>query len=82
VFVIRLLDGEEIHAAEGDELTINQDTGVLTVTRVDGFELVTTCYSPAAWASVTQRVKDAGIRPSLVSTASAASAASAASTTK
>ena len=59
VFVIRLPDGEEVHGTDADELTINQDTGVLTVTRVDGFETVTTHYSPATWASVTQRVKGA-----------------------
>src|ERR1700746_787112 len=58
VFIIRLLDGEEVHAAEGDKLTINQETGVLTVSRIDGFEEVTTHYSPSAWASVTHRVKE------------------------
>ena len=26
MFVIRLLDGEEVHAAEGDKLTINDQT--------------------------------------------------------
>jgi hypothetical protein len=66
VFVIRLMDGEEVHAADGDQLNINQETGVLSVTRVDGFEEVTTHYSPAAWASVTHRVKDTLVRPSLV----------------
>ncbi|MDT5169585.1 MAG: hypothetical protein QOD02_2916 [Mycobacterium sp.] len=67
-FVIRLLDGEEVHAAEGDKLTINENTGVLSVLRVDGFEEVTTHYSPSAWASVTDRVKEPGVRPSLVGT--------------
>lgn len=66
MFIIRLLDGEEVHAAEGDELTINHDTGVLSVSRVDGFEEVTTHYSPSAWASVTHRVKEPVVRPSLV----------------
>jgi hypothetical protein len=66
VFIIRLLDGEEVHAAEGDELSINQDTGVLSVSRVDGFEKVTTHYSPSAWASVTRRIKEPVVRPSLV----------------
>ncbi len=51
MFIIRLLDGEEVHAAEGDKLTINQETGVLTVSRIDGFEEVTTHYSPSAWSS-------------------------------
>jgi hypothetical protein len=62
VFVIRLLDREEVHAAEGDKLTINDQTGVLTVSRVDGFEEVTTHYSPSAWASVTHRVKEAVVK--------------------
>ncbi|MFW3115127.1 hypothetical protein MHAE_15324 [Mycobacterium haemophilum DSM 44634] len=38
MFVIRLTDGEEVQASDRDELTINQETGVLTVTRIDGFE--------------------------------------------
>ena len=66
MFVIRLLDGEEVHAAEGDKLTINQETGVLSVSRIDGFEEVTTHYSPAAWASVTHRVKEPVVRRPLV----------------
>lgn len=52
-----MIDGEEITGALGDELTINHETGVLTVSRIDGFEEVTTHYSPAAWRSVTHRVK-------------------------
>ena len=66
MFIIRLLDGEEVHALDGDELTINQETGVLSVSRIDGFEEVTTHYSPSAWASVTHRIKEAVVRPSLV----------------
>jgi hypothetical protein len=66
VFIIRLLDGEEVHALDGDQLTINQETGVLSVSRIDGFEEVTTHYSPSAWASVTHRIKEAVVRPSLV----------------
>lgn len=66
MFIIRLLDGEEIHAQDGDKLTINQETGVLSVSRIDGFEEVTTHYSPSAWASVTHRVKEPVVRPSLV----------------
>ena len=62
MFVIRLLDGEEIHAAENDKLTVNEHTGVLSVSRIDGFEEVTTHYSPSAWASVTHRVKGAVVR--------------------
>jgi hypothetical protein len=66
VFIIRLLDEEEVHAVDGDKLTINQETGVLSVSRIDGFEEVTTHYSPSAWASVTHRIKEAVVRPSLV----------------
>lgn len=57
MFVIRLLNGEEILATEGDNLTINPDSGVLTVSRVEGFDEVTTHYSPTAWQSVKHRVK-------------------------
>jgi hypothetical protein len=66
VFTIRLLDGEEVHAVDGDKLTMNQETGVLSVSRIDGFEEVTTHYSPSAWASVTHRIKEPVVRPSLV----------------
>ena len=66
MFVIRLLDGEEVHAAEGDKLTINEQTGVLSVLRVDGFEEVTTHFSPSAWASVTHRIKEPVMRRPLV----------------
>jgi len=69
MFVIRLANGEEVQAAEGDELEINQETGVLSVHRVDGFEEITTHYSPSAWMSVTHRKRGAGVRPSLVSSA-------------
>jgi len=62
VFVIRLLDGEEVHALDGDKLIVNEGTGVLTVHRIDGFEEVTTHYSPSAWASVTHRVKEPVVR--------------------
>ena len=62
MFIIRLLNGEEVHGAEGDQLTINQETGVLSVSRVDGFEEVTTHYSPSAWASVTHRSKGSVVR--------------------
>jgi hypothetical protein len=51
---------------DGDELTINQETGALSVSRIDGFEEVTTPYSPSAWASVTHRIKEPVVRPSLV----------------
>ncbi|BBY04770.1 hypothetical protein [Mycobacterium noviomagense] len=68
MFIIRLLDGEEIHATEGDQLMLNQETGVLTVSRADGFDEVTTHYSPSVWGSVTHRIRGAvGTKPSLVS---------------
>ena len=66
MFVIRLLDGEEVHGADSDKLSVNQETGVLSVSRIDGFEEVTTHYSPSAWATVTHRVKEPVVRPSLV----------------
>ncbi|MGH3968543.1 MAG: hypothetical protein ACRDTV_10635 [Mycobacterium sp.] len=62
MFTIRLLDGEEVHASDGDKLSINHDTGVVSVSRVDGFEEVTTHYSPSAWGSVTHRVRGAGMK--------------------
>jgi hypothetical protein len=62
VFVIRLRDGEEIRGSANDSLTVNENTGVLCVHRVDGFEEVTTHYSPSAWAWVTHRVKKPGVR--------------------
>ncbi|ORV14016.1 hypothetical protein [Mycobacterium celatum] len=62
MFIIRLLDGEEVHASDGDKLTINQDTGVVSISRVDGFEEVTTHYSPSAWGSVTHRVKEVAVK--------------------
>ncbi|HZU48015.1 MAG TPA: hypothetical protein VFA16_12330 [Mycobacterium sp.] len=57
MFIIRLLNGEEVRATEGAELSINHDTGVVTVSRVEGFEEVTTHYSPSAWEVVTHRVR-------------------------
>lgn len=69
MFIIRLSNGEEVHASGGDELEVNQQTGVLSVSRVDGFEEITTHYSPSAWLSVTHRQKGAAARPSLVPSA-------------
>lgn len=62
MFTIRLLDGEEVHANDGDSLSINHDTGVVTVSRLDGFEEVTTHFSPSAWGSVTHRVKEVSMK--------------------
>ena len=56
MFVIRMLDGEEIHVTGSDRLTIS-DAGVLTVHRTERHGDVTTHYSPTAWRSVTHRVK-------------------------
>jgi hypothetical protein len=69
MFVIRLTNGEEAQACEGDELTIHQETGVLTVSPEDGLEQTTTRHSPSAWQSVTQRNPGQGVRPLLISTA-------------
>jgi hypothetical protein len=69
VFVIRLINGREVHETEGDQLSFNHDTGVITVSRVEGFEEITTHYSPAAWEMVTHRVRDVAVRPSLLSMA-------------
>ncbi len=69
MFVIRFANGEEVQGGDCDELEINQETGVLTVSRVDGFEEITTHYSPLAWLSVTHRKKGAGLRPSVISSA-------------
>ena len=62
MFVIRLQNGEEVQGTGDDELHINEHTGVVSVTRIDGFEEVTTHFSPAAWASVTHRVKEPVVR--------------------
>jgi hypothetical protein len=62
VFVIRLQNGEEVHGSGDDQLNVNEHTGVVSVTRVDGFEQVTTHFSPSAWASVTHRVKEPVVR--------------------
>ena len=67
MFLIRLASGEEVQGSDGDELEINQETGVLSVSRVDGFEEITTHYSPSAWLSVTHRKRGPGVRPSLIS---------------
>ncbi|MGH3543031.1 MAG: hypothetical protein ACRDT5_11650 [Mycobacterium sp.] len=69
MFTIRLLNGREVRATEGDQLSFNHDTGVVTVSRVEGFEEVTTHYSPLAWEMLTNRVKDVAVRPSVISVA-------------
>jgi hypothetical protein len=58
MFVIQMLDGDEIHASEGDELIINPDSGVLTVHQAGGFKGATMHYSPAAWRSVTHSAEN------------------------
>jgi hypothetical protein len=69
MFIIRLANGREVHETDGDQLSVNHDTGVVTISRVDGFEEVTTLYSPAAWEMVTYRVKDVARRSSVLSMA-------------
>lgn len=66
MFVIRMTDGEEIKG-DVENLTFNQETGVLTVCTVDGFEETTTHYSPAAWRSVTHRKRDIDVNSSRLS---------------
>lgn len=69
MFIIRLANGREVHETAGDQLSINHDTGVITISRVDGFEEVRTYYAPSAWETVTHRVKDVAVRPSMLSVA-------------
>jgi hypothetical protein len=69
MFMIRLNNGREVHETDGDHLSINHDTGVVTVSRVDGLEEVTTLYSPTAWEMVTYRVKDVALGASVLSVA-------------
>jgi hypothetical protein len=69
MFMIRLANGREVHETDGDQLFANHDTGVVTISRVDGFEEVTTLYSPTAWEMVTYRVKDVARRSSVLSMA-------------
>lgn len=67
MFVIQMLDGDEVHATEGDQLTVNLDSGILTVHRAGGFKQATTHYSPAAWRSVTHSDRGTATRSSVVS---------------
>lgn len=57
MFVIQLLNGEEISEDKGDTLDVNPNTGVVTVSRSNGFEATSTYYSPSAWHSVQQRLQ-------------------------
>jgi len=57
MFVIQLLNGEEITETKGDTIDVNPNTGVVTVSRTNGFEATSTYYSPAAWHSVQQRLQ-------------------------
>jgi hypothetical protein len=69
MFVIRLNNGREVHETDGDRLSINHDTGVITVSRVEGFEQVTTHYSPTAWEMVSYRIKDVALGSSVLTMA-------------
>jgi hypothetical protein len=66
MFVVQLMKGENVSASEGDQLTINQETGVLTVSAADGFEETPTHCSPSAWHSVTHRDRGTRVHPALV----------------
>lgn len=68
MFVIKLMDGDEIKG-DYEDLSVNEQTGVLTVRRLDGFDETTTHYSPSSWRSVTQCKRGAAARPALVSPA-------------
>ena len=57
MYVIRMLDGEEIHVNDATEVTIGPKNGVLTIQRAERHGDVLTHYSPTAWRSVTHRVK-------------------------
>jgi hypothetical protein len=48
MFALPPMNGDEVQACEGAELAINHETGVFAASRVDGFEEITTCYSPSA----------------------------------
>lgn len=57
MFVIQLLNGDEISETKGDTIDVNPNTGVVTVSRSNGFESTSTYYSPSAWHSVQQRLQ-------------------------
>ena len=69
MFALPRMNGDEVQACEGAELAINHETGVFAASRVDGFEEITTCYSPSTWQSVTQRNRGQGVRLLLILTA-------------
>ena len=51
MFEIKMVVGQEIRESKGDTFTLNPNTGVLTISRVNGFEETTVHYSPAAWST-------------------------------
>lgn len=57
MYVIRMLDGDEIHVSDATEVTIGPNNGVLTIQRTERHGDVLTHLSPMAWRSVTHRVK-------------------------
>lgn len=57
MFVIQLLNGQEITEGKGDTIDVNPHTGVVTVSRTNGFEATSTYYSPSAWHSVQQHLQ-------------------------
>jgi hypothetical protein len=57
MFEIKMVDGQEIRETKGDTFTLNPNTGVLTISRANGFEETTVHYSPAAWSSVKHSIQ-------------------------
>jgi hypothetical protein len=57
MFEIKMVDGQEIREAKGDTFNLNPNTGVLTISRANGFEETSVHYSPAAWSSVKHTIQ-------------------------
>ena len=57
MFEIKMVDGQEIRETKGDTFALNPNTGVLTISRANGFEETTVHYSPAAWSSVKHSIQ-------------------------
>ncbi|MGB7871746.1 MAG: hypothetical protein WBM01_26365 [Mycobacterium sp.] len=57
MFEIKMVDGQEIRETKGDTFSLNPNTGVLTISRANGFEETSMHYSPAAWSSVKHTIQ-------------------------
>lgn len=57
MFEIKMVDGQEIRETKGDTFNLNPNTGVLTISRANGFEETAMHYSPAAWSSVKHTIQ-------------------------